>query len=103
MAVHFVYRCGYLGPTCLHRRTFPEDATVLDWFRRNWPGDVDDDAAYELGVRLLGTRVAYFDAVLATISEQGTPPPRAMERVASAIQGGYNLAVYFEDHCIQAL
>src|SRR5687767_10112178 len=103
MAVHFVYRCGYHGPTCLHRRRFPKDATVLDWFRRNWPSDVDIDAAAELGERLLGTHVAYFDAVLANIAEEKWPPPETMEEVAQAIQSGYNNAVCFEEHCVQAL
>ena len=57
MAVYFVYRCGYLGPTCLYRRRF-DDATVLDWWRRHWVGIADGDAAIAHAEEVAGRRMS---------------------------------------------
>jgi uncharacterized protein (TIGR02996 family) len=36
MAVYFVYRSPYEGPSGKHLKRFPDDDTVLDWFRNSW-------------------------------------------------------------------
>jgi uncharacterized protein (TIGR02996 family) len=100
MPVHFVYRCGYHGPTCLYRRRF-DDATVLDWWRRHWFDIANEDEASAYTEWIFGTTVASFGDILRSIAEKKTPLPESVEDIANVLQG-YCSEVCFEEHCVQA-
>src|SRR5213592_1961583 len=98
MAVHFVYRCPYLGPTWRHHRVF-DDATVVDWFRRHWRGIEDYDEADEHATAVLGVKVYSFGDVFTAIGRWSLPPPENMARVLPALHG----EIRHEEHCVQVL
>jgi uncharacterized protein (TIGR02996 family) len=101
VSVYFVYRCPYVGPTEKYIKKF-DDATVLDWFRRHWE-PVPLDQAWDHAARVLGTEVYSFGSVFETIAEESLPEPTDIEEVMAAVQGVYNNAICYEEHCIQIL
>jgi uncharacterized protein (TIGR02996 family) len=102
MAVHFVYRCGYVAPRSLYHRRFDEDDSVLDWFRRHWRR-LPREEVWAHVERLLGVEVAYFGGIFSPLEGELPPPPQSMEDVAASVEGTYHNAVCFEDHCLQVL
>jgi uncharacterized protein (TIGR02996 family) len=76
MAVYFVYRCHYMGPTEKRLHRFDDD-TVLDWFRKRWnlAGD-DPESAYQGIEELFGHSVYGLHRLFAAVAESSLPPPR---------------------------
>jgi uncharacterized protein (TIGR02996 family) len=98
MAVHFVYRCHYCGPSGKHVAHFPDDS-VLAWFQNHWAHlaeNPDDHLA-----ALLGCHVYGFE----TLFEHGLPPPASYKQLDEYLQE----YLYVEEmvscrpHLIQAL
>src|SRR5207302_4919397 len=87
MGVHFVYRCHYAGPSEKHIRHFPEDGTVLDFFRRAWRPIGDSDEAYRHAEDLLGCDVYSFGRLFVDIAEQSLPPPGTEAQLHAALGG----------------
>jgi hypothetical protein len=103
MAVHFVYRSHYAGPTIKLVKHFPEP-TVLDWFRKHWQPLADEDAAYQYAQALFGCYVHTFYQLFIGIAEEGVASPRTIGRLASWLPKHlYINEILPSPHCLQIL
>jgi uncharacterized protein (TIGR02996 family) len=104
MAVHFVYRSHYHGPTGLYVKRFDEPS-ILDWFRHRWQGVRHDDGAHEYAEQLLGTSVYGFASLFDRIAEHSIPPPRSMRALQEVFDEHLYVEgeVLFSPHLIQVL
>src|SRR5262245_24136619 len=89
MAVSFVYRSFYAGPSGRHVRRFDAD-TVLQWFQDHWHGEADYRASEAFVERTLGCHVYGLDGLFRAIAEHQLPPPQSVEELADYLMaGGY--------------
>jgi uncharacterized protein (TIGR02996 family) len=107
MAVHFVYRCPYVGPSGRHVAHFPDD-TVLAWVRRVWPLLVvpeDREQAYPRLAELLGCSVYDFDNYFQNAAEHGVGPPASEAQLREQIEGLLSVQelAHYRPHAMQAL
>src|SRR5262249_41532097 len=89
MAVHFVYRCPYVGPSGRFVAHFPDD-TVLAWVRRVWPRLVVPEepwAAYARLEEILGEQVYDFADLFRNGAEQGASPPTSEAQLREYVEG----------------
>jgi uncharacterized protein (TIGR02996 family) len=101
MAVHFVYRCPYLGPSERFVARF-EDASVLDWFRNRW---------VELGERgfesgeLPGVEVYGLGSLGEAIREHDLPAPASADELQQVLREHLYVEgeILFQEHCLQVL
>src|SRR5258708_7825707 len=101
MAVHFVYRSHYAGPTIKVVKHFPEP-TVLDWFRTHWRPIADEDAAYRYAQDLFGCYVHTFFQIFRAGAAQ--PPPRTMRGLAGWLSSRLHFTeILPSPHCLQIL
>src|SRR5579884_2914592 len=104
MAIHFVYRSHYHGPTGLYVKHFDEPS-ILDWFRNRWRGVRYDDGANEYATGLLGTNVYGFASLFDRIAEQSISPPRSPRALGEALKAHLYVEgeVLFSPHVMQVL
>ncbi|MBX2804130.1 MAG: hypothetical protein KTR31_41095 [Myxococcales bacterium] len=105
MAVTFVLRSHYLGPTDKHVVRF-EDDTVLDWFVRHWAVLAGDDhAAFESARAVLGTQVYGFASLGRRIGELGLAPPDSVDALRELLEAHlyYEGALSVGPHTVQVL
>ena len=76
MGVHFVYRCHYAGPSEKHIRHFPDEETVLDFFRGVWRPIADREEADQYAEELLGFHVHSFGGLFVEIADRALPRRR---------------------------
>jgi uncharacterized protein (TIGR02996 family) len=103
MAVYFVYRCHYMGPTEKHLKRF-DDATVLEWFRNRWKrlADADDAVAYARVKEELGCAVYSFHRVFRAIAEDNVRLPRTILQLVKHLREHvYGGTVDGSTHAIQ--
>jgi uncharacterized protein (TIGR02996 family) len=106
MAVHFVYRCPYAGPSGKHVAHFPDD-TVLSWFQRNWAAlrAGDTDAVYPRVDRLMGIAVYGLGSLWERAIEHDLPPPASDRQLRQYLDNYLYVEgmVQCKPHLIQAL
>jgi uncharacterized protein (TIGR02996 family) len=104
MAVYFVYRSHYEGPTGKYIKRF-KDASVLDWFRRHWRPVADPLAVNKQVEKMLGCSVYGLGSLFEAIGERAFKPPKNTEeleeylRVHLYVEG----EILFTPHAIQVL
>jgi uncharacterized protein (TIGR02996 family) len=103
MAVYFVYRCHYLGPTAKRLTRFKDDS-VLDWFRNRWglAGD-DPDSAYDGVEELFGHSVYGLHRLFSAAAEHSLSPPRNDTRLRDYLDEhlGGHAEVLYRAHLVQ--
>jgi uncharacterized protein (TIGR02996 family) len=125
MAVSFVYRSHYEGPSGKHLARF-DDPTVLDWFRNRWRYLVHGDGPpapaagtavdvpwrsarlSEVDARLratLGCDVYGLSSLFEQAAENGLPAPRTDQELADALDRYLYVEgeVRYQPHLLQAL
>jgi uncharacterized protein (TIGR02996 family) len=104
MAVHFVYRSHYHGPTGLYVKHFDEPS-ILDWFRNRWRGVRYDDGAHRYAEEVLGTGVYGFASLFDAIAEHSVAPPRSNRALQEALEQHLYVEgeVLFSSHLVQVL
>ena len=107
MAVHFVYRCPYVGPSGRHVAHFPDD-TVLAWVRRVWPRLVvpeDREQAYPRLEEILGTSAYDFADYFSHAAEHGLEPPASEAQLREQLEGHLSVqhVLHYRPHALQAL
>jgi uncharacterized protein (TIGR02996 family) len=101
MAVHFVYRCPYMGPSEKFVAHF-EEATVLDWFRSRWA---------EMGARgydsgdLPGVKVYGLGSLGEAIAEHALAAPTSAAELQALLEEHLYVEgeILFDEHCLQVL
>jgi uncharacterized protein (TIGR02996 family) len=105
MAVYFVYRSHYEGPSGKHVRRF-DDCTVLDWFRNHWD-DLRADAKGAAGrvEALLGCRVYGFSSLFESAAEHNLPAPATTDDLEAYLNEHLYVEgeLYFRPHSIEVL
>jgi hypothetical protein len=102
MGVHFVYRCHYAGPSEKHVRHFPEDDTVLAFFRRVWRPIADQHEAYRYAEEVLGFSVYSAGGLFMRIAEKSLPPPATQKELHGALgRGLYVNEMTCSEHAVQ--
>jgi uncharacterized protein (TIGR02996 family) len=101
MAVHFVLRSHYEGPSERFHARF-DDATVLDWFRARW-GELA--ARGYASDEVLGTRVYGFGSLGDAIASHGLAPPATPDELAGILDSHLYVEgkLVCKPHCIQVL
>src|SRR5262245_7374337 len=105
MAVWLAIRSPELTPTERWLKRFDEDATVLDWFQRQWREcpRVGLHAVLDWTDKLLGIglseRLAWF--FLTEVCDKGPPAPSSVAALAEVLSGSFG--VRWEEHCVQLL
>src|SRR3954470_9380550 len=107
MAVHFVYRCPYVGPSGRHVAHFPDD-TVLAWVRRVWPQLVAPErpeTAWDNLDEVLGVHVYDFADYFCHAAEEGLSPPTSEAQLRDHIEGYLSVQcmAHYRPHVLQAL
>lgn len=97
MAVYFIFRSHYEGPTGLLVKQF-KDATVLDLYRNYW-------RRYAALEKALGGYVYGFDSVFEAAAEQELDPPRTSTELGEYLEEHLYVEgeLRFKPHVIQAL
>jgi uncharacterized protein (TIGR02996 family) len=104
MAVHFVYRCHYRGPSGKHVAHFP-DGSVLAWFQNHWAHLADSGQADNRLEELLGCDVYGFSSLFEKAAEQNLTPPASYDQLDEYLQNYLYVEemVWCRPHVIQAL
>jgi uncharacterized protein (TIGR02996 family) len=106
MAVYFVYRCHYAGPTEKYVKRFEED-TVLDWFRTHWNhlATTDRRAAHTRVKEVLGQSVYGFSSLFHAAGEHSLPPPETDDQLRSYLEQHLHVEgeLLFSPHVLQVL
>lgn len=104
MSVFFVYRSQYDTPVLNQLKTFG-DATVFEWFKRNWTGAESYDDSLKFARNLLGFDVYGFDSIFRAIGEHQIGPPEDEQALARILNEHLYVEgeLKFGPHCIQVL
>ncbi|MCI0463054.1 MAG: TIGR02996 domain-containing protein [Gemmataceae bacterium] len=103
MAVYFVYRSHYEGPSLKHLKRF-SDATVLDWFRNRWKGIADLQGADQWVEQEMGCPVYGFAFLFHAIAEHGLPVPKTSRQLQEILaRHSDHLYLLFTPHAIQVM
>lgn len=105
MAVWLVIRSPEITPTERWLRRFDEDATVLDWFQRQWREcpraglhAVDDWTDKLLGISLSEPLAWFF---FKEVCEKKPPVPVNLAALMEVLSGSF--VTRWEEHCVQLL
>jgi hypothetical protein len=104
MSVFFVYRSQYETPVLNQLKIF-SDATVFDWFKRNWKGAESYDESTKIARELIGIDVYGFDSIFEAIGEHQIGSPEDEQALARILEKHLYVEgeLKFEPHCIQVL
>lgn len=106
MAVTFVYRSHYHGPTEKHVVRFEQD-TVLDWFVDHWVALAadDHDSAFAHATLVLEASVYGFASLGRAIQEFNLAPPGSIDELRRILDEHLYVEgeVRVDPHCVQVL
>lgn len=103
MSVYFVYRSQYDTPVLNQVKKFDE-ATVFDWFKKNWKG-VKSEKTREHTQKLLGFIPYGFDSLFDSIHDKKLKAPANADALGELLEEHLYVEgeLRFEPHCIQVL